>query len=110
MLWWGGNNNLLCANCDVLCPGNHGLLCTGNHGLLRSTHDRVLSATTAGGRHHTRRLCPSDLRGTSSDLLCTCDIFHGLPPLVVSAIFAPDKMRGNGDSITANLSEQRHRQ
>ena len=98
MLWRRSNNNLLRANCGVLCTGkhsllrtgNHGLLCTGaNDGLLRGANDRVLSAAAGGGRYHTRRLCPRDLRDAASDLLCTCYVYHGLFPVVVivSTIF-----------------------
>jgi hypothetical protein len=100
MLWASVNHHVLragpssnspirsCAHHDILRRDNHGLLCTGaNDRLLRGANDRVLSAAAGGNWYHTRRLCPGDLCDTASDLLCTCDIYHGLSRLVVSTIF-----------------------
>ena len=85
MLWRGSNNSLLRANNSLLRPERtiH-LLCTvASDGLLRGTNNHVHSAAACRGWCHTRRLCPRDIRYTPSDLLCTCNVYHGLFPMVV---------------------------
>jgi hypothetical protein len=99
MLWPSDNHHVLCTDNDLLRAGashggplragNHGLLCTGaNDGLLRGANDRILRASAGGGWYHTRRLCSGDVRDTTSDVLCTSDVYHGLSRLVVSTIFS----------------------
>jgi hypothetical protein len=97
MLWPSDNHQVLRTDDDLLRTGSShsdllrarkdGLLRAGANDILRGANDRVLPAAAGGGWYHTRRLCPGDLRDTAGNILCTCDIYHGLSPLVVSTVF-----------------------